>query len=67
MSVPELVMNALLPLMIHSEPSSLSRARVWVPPASVPNPGSVSPNPASASPEASSGSQRRFCASVPYR
>ena len=37
MSVPELVMNCLLPLMIHS-PSS-SRAVVRVPPASEPAPG----------------------------
>jgi hypothetical protein len=40
MSVPELVMNALLPLMTHW-PSS-SRAVVRVPPASLPAPGSVS-------------------------
>jgi hypothetical protein len=67
MSVPELVMNALLPLITHSLPSSLRTARVCVPPASEPNPGSVSPNAASASPEVSRGSQRRFCSSVPYR
>ena len=32
MSVPELVMNALLPLMTHSSASASSTARVWVPP-----------------------------------
>ena len=49
MSVPELVMNDLVPLMTHSSPSS--RAVVSVPPASEPAPGSVSPNAPSASPE----------------
>ena len=65
MSVPELVMNALLPLITQWSPSRT--ARVCVPPASEPKPGSVSPNAASASPEVSRGSQRRFCSSVPYR
>ena len=39
MSVPELVMNALVPLMTHSLPSSDSRAVVVVPPASEPGAG----------------------------
>ena len=54
MSVPELVMNCLLPLITHS-PSS-SRAVVRVAPASEPAPGSVSPKPASARPAVRSGS-----------
>ena len=57
MSVPELVMNALLPLMTHSSVGSSSTARVCAPPASEPKPGSVSPNAASASPVTSRGSQ----------
>ncbi len=65
MSVPELVMNCLLPLMIHS---SLSRrAVVRVLPASEPAPGSVSPKPASARPAVRSGSHLSFCSSVPNR
>ncbi len=47
---PELVMNALVPLITHS-PSS-SRAVVRVAPASEPPPGSVSPNAPSACPRA---------------
>ena len=65
MSVPELVMNSLLPLMTHSPPPSL--AVVLVPPASEPASGSVRPKPASALPEASSGSHSCFCASLPKR
>jgi hypothetical protein len=65
MSVPELVMNALVPLMTHSSPSR--RAVVSVPPASEPAPGSVNPNAPSASPEHSLGSHSRFCSSVPNR
>jgi hypothetical protein len=67
MSVPELVMNALLPLMTHSSAASSSTARVCAPPASEPNPGSVNPNAASASPLTSRGSQVSFCCSVPNR
>ena len=52
MSVPELVMNALVPLMTHSLPSSESRAVVVVPPASDPAPGSVSPNAPISEPDA---------------
>ena len=65
MSVPELVMNAFEPLITHSPVASSSTARVWVPPASEPAPGSVSPNAASASPETSRGSHWAFCSSVP--
>lgn len=65
MSVPELVMNAFEPLITHSSPSRT--ARVWVPPASEPKPGSVSPKPASASPLSSFGSHCAFCSSVPNR
>ena len=65
MSVPELVMNCLLPLMIHSPPSSF--AVVFVPPASLPAPGSVRPNAASALPLVSCGSHSCFCASLPNR
>ncbi len=67
MSVPELVMNAFEPLMTHSPVASSSTARVSVPPASEPKPGSVSPNPASASPLSNRGSHRVFCSSVPNR
>ncbi len=67
MSVPEFVMNALAPLITHSLVDSSSTARVSVPPASDPKPGSVSPKPASASPLSSFGSHRSFCSSVPKR
>ena len=46
MSVPLLVMKAFDPLMTHSSVDSSSTARVAVPPASEPKPGSVSPNAA---------------------
>ena len=65
MSVPELVMNALVPLMTHSSPSRTARVRGL--PASEPPPGSVSPNAASASPLHSRGSHSRFCSSLPNR
>ncbi len=65
MSVPELVMNAFVPLITQWSPSS--RARVAVPPASEPKPGSVSPNAARASPLLSLGSHSCFCSSVPNR
>ena len=65
MSVPELVMNALVPSITHS-PSS-SRAVVRVAPASEPPPGSVSPNAPSACPPHSRGSHSCFCSSVPNR
>jgi len=58
MSVPELVMKALLPLITHSPPCSTAVVRV--PPASLPAPASVSPNAPSACPEHSDGSQRDF-------
>ena len=61
MSVPELVMNALVPLMTHSPVASSSTARVCVPLASEPAPGSVRPKPASASPLVSLGSHCAFC------
>ena len=67
MSVPELVMNALLPLMTHSSVRSSRTARVRAPPASEPKPGSVRPNAAKDSPASNGGSQRRFCSSLPYR
>ncbi len=65
MSVPELVMNCLLPLITQSPLSS--RAVVRVPPASEPAPGSVRPKPASARPAVRSGSHFCFCSSVPNR
>ena len=65
MYVPLLVMNALVPLMTHSSPSSTAVVRVA--PASVPPPGSVSPKAPSASPEASRGSHSARWASVPKR
>lgn len=65
MSVPELVMNCLVPLITHSSPSR--RAVVLVPLASEPAPGSVSPNPASLRPLTRSGSQVCFCSSEPNR
>ena len=54
MSVPELVMNCLDPLITHSSPSR--RAVVRVAPASDPASGSVKPNPASDVPASRSGS-----------
>lgn len=66
MSVPELVMNALDPLITQESPSS--RAVVRMPPGmSDPPPGSVSPKPASRSPEVSGGSHRSFCSADPNR
>ncbi|CAB4929548.1 unannotated protein [freshwater metagenome] len=65
MSVPELVMNCLLPLMIQSPPSRL--AVVLVPPASLPAPGSVNPKAARALPAVSLGSHCCFCSSLPKR
>jgi len=63
MSVPQLVMNCLAPLITHL-PSRCS-ARVFVAPASDPASGSVSPNAHSLCPARSSGSHRSFCAAVP--
>ena len=63
MSVPELVMNCLLPLITHSSPSRL--AVVLVAPASDPAPGSVRPKPASLRPATRSGSHFCFCSSLP--
>ena len=63
MSVPQLVMNCLAPLMTHL-PSRAS-ARVLVAPASDPASGSVRPNAQSLRPASSSGSHRSFCAVVP--
>ena len=65
MSVPEFVMNCLLPLMIQC-PSS-RRAVVLVAPASVPPPASVSPNAPSALPLANSGNHSCFWSSLPKR
>jgi hypothetical protein len=65
MSVPELVMNCLAPLITHSP--SRSSAVVRVAPASEPASGSVSPKAASFRPAHSSGSHSRFCSSVPHR
>ena len=66
MSVPELVMNALVPLITHSPPSS--RAVVRVAPASEPPPGSVRPKaPEDRSRRTGRGSHSCFWASVPNR
>jgi hypothetical protein len=64
-SVPEFVMNAFDPLITQVSPSSTARVRV--PPASVPQPGSVRPNAPIRSPVTSRGSHSAFCASVPKR
>ena len=63
MSVPELVMKDLAPLMTHSSPSRLAVVRV--PPASEPASGSVRPKPASVRPVARSGSHVARCSSLP--
>ena len=63
MSVPLLVMKALVPL-ITQRPSRNS-ACVWVAPASLPAPGSVSPKPHSFSPLARGTRYCSFCFSVP--
>ena len=70
--VPEFVMKALLPLMIHSPPASpcpfSRRAVVRMPPGmSEPPPGSVRPKAASRSPLQRSGSHWARCSSLPYR
>src|SRR5579863_7819135 len=65
MSVPALVMNCLVPSIVHSP--SRNRARVRVLPASEPASGSVSPNAPSISPEHSRGSHSRFCSCEPNR
>src|SRR5215468_1859742 len=64
--VPELVMNALLPLITHSSPSMTAVVRM-PPGMSDPPPGSVRPNAASRSPLHWSGSHRDRCSSLPYR
>ena len=63
MSVPPLVIKALVPLITHSSPSITAVVRVA--PASDPPSGSVRPNAPNAWPEHSAGSQLRFCSSVP--
>ncbi len=63
MGVPELVMNALEPLMTQESPSNSALVRVA--PASEPASASVSPNPARVRPAARSGSHRWRCSSVP--
>ncbi|SLH77387.1 Uncharacterised protein [Mycobacteroides abscessus subsp. abscessus] len=65
MSVPELVMNCLRPLMTQSSPSAT--AVVLVPLASLPASGSVRPKAASARPLVSCGSHSCFCLSLPKR
>ena len=65
MSVPELVMNALDPLITQFSPSRVAVVRVA--PASEPPPGSVRPNAPSFSPDVRAGSHCCFCASVPNR
>ena len=65
MSVPALVMNCLVPLIV--QPSSPSDARVRTLPASDPASGSVSPNAPRISPDVSFGSHSCFCSSVPNR
>ena len=63
MSVPELVMNCLEPLITQSPLSS--SARVLVPPASDPASGSVRPKAHSFLPDRRSGSHFSFCSWVP--
>ncbi|OSY36029.1 hypothetical protein BG653_06959 [Streptomyces platensis] len=63
MSVPELVMKHLLPLITQSSPSRTAVVRVA--PASEPPSGSVRPKAPSISPLHSLGSHARFCSSVP--
>ncbi len=67
MSVPELVMKHLEPLITHSSVSGSRRAVVRVAPASEPPSGSVRPKAPRISPEQSRGSHSAFCASVPKR
>ena len=64
-SVPELVMNAFVPLMIHLP--SRSSAFVCTLPASLPAPGSVRPKPHSIVPCASGTRYSCFWRSVPNR
>ena len=65
MSVPELVMNCLAPLITHSPFSSFAVVRTL--PASDPASGSVSPKAASLLPEHSCGIHSSFCSGVPQR
>ena len=60
---PAFVMKIFDPLIRYPSPSR--SARVRVPDASDPAPGSVRPNPPSTSPEARGGMNRRFCSSEP--
>ncbi len=57
----------LEPFSVQCDPSSESTARVWMPAASLPAPGSVSAKEANHSPLAAFGRYSRFCASVPAR
>lgn len=67
MSVPELVMKHLVPLITHSSVASSRRAVVRVAPASEPPSGSVRPKAPRISPEQRRGSHSAFWASVPKR
>ena len=63
--VPELVMNALLPLITHSSLAASYSALVRVPPASLPASGSVRPNAPRDVPATSAGRYSAFCSAVP--
>ena len=63
MSVPELVMNCLAPLITQSPLSALAEVRTF--PASEPASGSVRPKAPSFSPAHSSGIHSCFCSSDP--
>ena len=63
--MPALLMKILAPS--RTQPPSTRFARVEMPAASEPAPGSVSPKAAIFSPAASGRSQSSFCCSVPKR
>ena len=64
-AMPPFVMKFLEPFSTQWSPSRTAAVRV--PPASDPEPGSVSPQQPSFSPRASGGSQRFFCSALPKR
>ena len=64
-AIPPLVMKFFEPFSTRQSPSRTAVVRM--PPASEPDPGSVSPQQPTFSPAASGARKRRFCSSLPAR